>query len=142
MSREEFLKRIFTIPVRFITKLTPYLLLILAVWAALGVYQPWEVENRGDALLLLVALVLIALWIGYRYVKKHYGEQIWNSLPPFVQRIALGLRVVVLLLAAAFVLLVGLSMPIFLALVCVHLWIDNYKLREALEKKEIQFAKG
>jgi hypothetical protein len=124
LSRPEFLKLV-------ITKATPFLLALAAVLIGLFVYNIFDSSNVGFQVFLIFILLLLFF---YPILKRRYGERIWNSLPPFVQQIALGIRIVALVLLICFFFLLGLSMPLLLVLACIYLMVDNYKLKEELEK--------
>jgi hypothetical protein len=124
MSRAEFIKQA-------ATKLGPLLLALAAVGTGLFVYRvlepPYSAYKAG-------LLVLLVLFFAYPVLKKRYGPQIWNRLPPAVQVVLQALRLVALVLVILFLLLLGLAMPILLVLACVQLLIENYRLREELER--------
>lgn len=120
-----------------LTKAAPFLLALAAVGVGFFVYRILESPNFGVQLFLLVILLLL---FAYPALNRRYGDRVWNSLPPFVQVLALAIKIVVLVLLICFFFLLGLWMPILLVLTCIYLLVDNYRLREELETTRLKLG--
>jgi ABC-type xylose transport system permease subunit len=72
----------------------PIILVIAAMVSAFFVYDIADSPGGGFKPLLLILLLAI---FAFPALKRHYGRRLWSSLPPLVQRMGLGLRIVVLL---------------------------------------------
>jgi multisubunit Na+/H+ antiporter MnhB subunit len=126
ITRKEFIEHVASIAL-------PVILVIAALVLAFSVYNIADSPGGGYKLLLLVLLLII---LAYPALKRRYRRRLWDSLPPFIQRSGLALKIVVLLLEACLWLLLGLYMPLLLVLACIALMIENYRLRRDLEALE------
>jgi hypothetical protein len=126
MTRKEFVRRITSIAL-------PIILTITALALAFFVYNVADSPGGGYKLLLLILLLII---FACPALKRRYGQRLWSRLPPYVQRMGLALRIVVLVLEACLWLLLGLYMPLLLVLACIALMVENYRLHRELQSLE------